>query len=136
MEEFSAELRAKCVLVVDENPSERALLSSIIKCFGISRVFSATNAAEALVILEAQAVDIVYSDWQTQLKDKVYLHQWLENNARFSDIPLVLITPNEPFEQVEALIEVGRRQLLTKPFKARVIHSMMQQLFATTLQTE
>ncbi len=132
MEELSPDLKNKRVLVVDDAGSMRSLLCSIIKCFGISRVYSAGNGAEAMVVINSQPIDIVFSDWEMPGKDGLTLYRELQGHPKFKEIPFVLVTSMAEMNKVKAALDQGISDYVVKPFKARSIYSKINKLFETS----
>ena len=101
------------VLVVDDERTMQRALSTILRKQGYS-VLTASNAAEALAVLEEAPVDVVLSDIQMpglsglELLDRVK-HQWPE-------MEVVMMTAYGTVERAVQAVRAGAHDFLTKPF--------------------
>ncbi|GMV39761.1 MAG: sigma-54-dependent Fis family transcriptional regulator [Myxococcales bacterium] len=101
------------VLVVDDERTLQRALSAILKKQGYS-VFTASNAAEALAVLEETPIDVVLSDIQMPGLSGLDLlgrikQQWPETEV-------VMMTAYGTVERAVTAVKAGAHDFLTKPF--------------------
>lgn len=76
------------VLIADDSPPRRHLLSSVLRAAGHD-VLTAPNGATALATLEAEAVDAVVSDVKMPRMDGFELCRAIRRHARLRHVPFV-----------------------------------------------
>lgn len=101
------------ILIVDDDPSIRFLLRSILEYEGFT-VAEAGNGAAALEAIKSEALpDIVMTDLMMPLMTGVELIGRLRAEARTAKIPIVVVSSN-----AEAVKNLGVDAIITKPFSA------------------
>lgn len=98
-----------CVLVVDDEPAIRNLERIILKSAGYE-VLTASNGAEALLLLEQSHPAVVVLDMQMPVMDGRLLFKMLDKRGHR---PAVLVVANEA---ERAQQELGAEGCLEKPF--------------------
>ena len=87
----------KHVLVVDDSPVNRAVLTAFLKKVGVASVVHASDGAEALVKLDSaiksgSPYDLVFSDfWMPNMNGLEFIEK-LRADSRFSGLPVFAIT--------------------------------------------
>lgn len=121
----STDLESVRVLVVDDNPTAREILSNMSASFGL-RVDQASSGKSALVQLE-QAADsdpykLVLMDWKMPGMDGIETTRTLQSINRQTDLPtVVMVTAYGREEASAAADDVNISGFLTKP----VTHSSL-----------
>jgi CheY-like chemotaxis protein len=82
---------AKTVLVVDDDPDAREFLTTVLADHGIATAV-ARDGAEAITAIERSAPALVALDITMPEKSGVAVYRKLKEDARFKDIPVVIIT--------------------------------------------
>jgi len=136
------------ILVVDDDPHSRALLSRLLQCQGY-RIDTAANGAEALRHLADQAFDLILLDVIMPEIDGLALLTKLKDDKALRQIPVIMISACTEMHQVIQCIELGAEDYLPKPFnstllKARIGASLEKkrlraqelQLISQTLKAE
>ena len=90
------------VLVVDDSPSIREMLSELLKAMG-HKAITANDGVDALVQVEKQVIDAVITDYHMPNMDGIELIRQLRLLGRFKSKPiLVLSTEMDPKVKEEA----------------------------------
>ena len=117
------------VLVVDDSPVNRSVLTAHLKREGVGLIDCACNGAEALAKLEKAVKagnphDFVFSDfWMPNMNGLEFIKK-LRADSRFSKLPVLLVTADTEFQRVsEASLFSG---ILLKP----VTHDKLMKVFA------
>lgn len=100
------------VLVVDDEPSFRALLRDILEEAGHG-VTEARDGAEALAFLEKGAFDLVLTDRQMPKVDGLELVRRIR--ARSSPPPVVVLTAHGSIPEAVEAVRLGAADYITKP---------------------
>jgi adenylate cyclase len=110
-----AEIGQASLLVVDDNPTNRDLLSRQLARQGFS-VSTAENGREALEMIEAQDFDLVLLDIMMPEIDGVEVLRRLKGDPAHHDLPVIMISALDEVASVVRCLEMGARDYLTKPF--------------------
>ncbi|MCB4756602.1 MAG: response regulator [Elusimicrobia bacterium] len=103
----------KTILVIDDEPGYRALLSSDFSRLGYV-VLTAANGLEALKILEGNSVDVVITDMRMTPMDG--LETILSIRKTHVHLPVVLMTGYAVEERLKKALEFQPVTWLKKPF--------------------
>ena len=107
------EEKASTVLVVDDSFTARTLQKSILEVHGYN-VVVAIDGTEALSKLRSEEVDLVISDIQMPRMDGLTLLQEIRKDARFSKLPVILVTSMNRAEDQERGLSLGADAYLVK----------------------
>ncbi|HKW11624.1 MAG TPA: sigma-54 dependent transcriptional regulator [Gemmatimonadaceae bacterium] len=118
------------VLLVDQDPSVRGVLTKALARFGHDAL-TASNAAEALQALGASHVDLVICDWNmsgsSQL-DGLELLRLLREEDR--DVPVIMLTEFGTIEHAVSAMRAGATHYLAKPFQNEQLQLTVEQALA------
>lgn len=112
-------------LVVDDSRSMRAIIGKLLKELGFD-VEEAESGVEALEALNRNPTyDLMLLDWNMPHMDGFELLRRLRMEARFEDLPVMMVTTESEFSQVEVALGAGANEYLMKPFDR---HALLQKL--------
>ena len=111
---MSREARSR-LLVVDDEPTQREMLQSILKRAGFL-VSTAENGADALRQLEAESFDLVLTDQKMPEMDGLELLS--RARSLQPQLPVVLMTAFGSVSAAVAAMKEGAADYLTKPFES------------------
>ena len=123
----------KRVLVVDDSPVNRAVLTAHLKKEGIASIGSASDGAEALAEIEKAAkagnpYDFVFSDfWMPGMNGMEFIKN-LRADCRFSNLPVILVTADTEFQKNSGISLFN--DVLLKP----VTHDKLLNVFAKNIK--
>ena len=103
------------ILVVDDDRVNRTLLSRTLDQSG-HQVRTAVNGRDALELLRDEPSDVVLLDIVMPELDGVSVLTEMKADARLRDIPVIMISALDDFENVVRCIELGAEDYLPKPF--------------------
>jgi signal transduction histidine kinase/HPt (histidine-containing phosphotransfer) domain-containing protein len=103
------------VLVVDDNPVNPRLLTSILHGADYE-VLTAGNAEEALQLIENHIPDIILLDVMMPGMDGFSLCRKLKGDKKYADIPLIFITSLSQQEDIVEGFNAGGNDYIVKPF--------------------
>lgn len=100
------------VLVVEDNKNLRTLMSARLKQAGY-HTFQAEDGEKALALLDSEQIDLIISDIMMPGIDGYQLTEMLRQ-ANF-DMPILMVTAKESFEDKEKGFRVGMDDYMVKP---------------------
>jgi len=84
-------LRKRRILVVDDSPLTRELISSLLEAMGYD-IFNAQDGQDAVEQLAKMEVDMVVTDLEMPRMDGLELTRRLKNHATLRTLPVVIVT--------------------------------------------
>ncbi|MFH1214984.1 MAG: response regulator [Pseudomonadota bacterium] len=113
------------VLIVDDNPLNRAILKNQVRSWGMSSE-TAENGADALVILEnsyadAKPYDVVLLDWHMPEMDGIELTKRIRAQYRKKNLLLVMLSSASFDEESLKATRAGVDLYLTKPVRQSLL---------------
>lgn len=114
----------KTILVVDDNQDMLSFVSSCMK--ENFQVYTASDGATALQVLQQQAIDLIISDVMMPGIDGFELCRRVKSDINLSHIPIILLTARTTdVSRIEGL-QLGADDYLTKPFNVEVLRLRVQ----------
>jgi adenylate cyclase len=117
-----AAVRPSRILVVDDNASNRDLLSRRLQRQGHT-VFQAEDGACALALVEKEAFDLVLLDLMMPGINGYDVLALLKRDPRFRDIPVIMISALSELDSVVRCIEAGADDYLAKPIDPTLLRA-------------
>lgn len=120
------------LLLVDDNVSILDVLTDIFGQY--YHIVSAYNGKEALEVLKKEEIDLIISDvLMPEMSGKEFCYK-AKNNILTSHIPIVLLTAQTSEDQVADGYMFGADAYVTKPFNARVLLSICNNLIKNRIR--
>jgi putative two-component system response regulator len=104
----------KRILIVEDNPSVRQLISRTLEIEGYS-ILQANDGAIALSILQKTTPDLILSDISLPNLNGVEFYKALYRERQWFTIPFIFIISTEAADQVKIAQELGVEDFLPKP---------------------
>ena len=114
-ESFSMSSNAPHILVVDDDPLMRDLISGYLQESAL-RVSTASGGADMDRILRDHAIDLVLLDLRLGAEDGMQLARKLRDEA---DIPVIIVTARHDEADRVMGLEMAADDYITKPFSTR-----------------
>ena len=114
----------KTLLIVDDNKDMLQFVSSCMK--EDYQVYTATDGAAALELLQREQIDLIISDVMMPGIDGFELCRRVKSDINLSHIPVILLTARTTdVSRIEGL-QLGADDYLTKPFNVEVLRLRVQ----------
>ena len=114
----------KTILIVDDNKDMLQFVSSCMK--EDYQVYTATDGAAALELLQREQIDLIISDVMMPGIDGFELCRRVKSDINLSHIPVILLTARTTdVSRIEGL-QLGADDYLTKPFNVEVLRLRVQ----------
>jgi len=107
------------ILVVEDSPTMRQLISFAIKRLQNSRVVEATDGVDALKKLSSEKIDLIIADINMPVMDGLKLVSLVRGNPVFKDIPIIMVTTEGAEEDRKRAIAIGANAYLPKPIQTQ-----------------
>lgn len=103
-------------LVVDDFEPMRKVTADQLRRMGAQNIFTASNGAEALKVLQQQKVDMVLSDWNMPVMNGLELLKVIRANEKLAALPVIMITAEAERSRIMEAVASGVSDLLVKPY--------------------
>lgn len=118
----------RTVLIIDDERIIQRMLSVMLKRRGFT-VFTAATAAEALNLLEHQAVDLITLDLMLPEVDGMEFLALLRADPRWAHIKVIMVSAAIFSRELQSARESGAQAVLNKPFTLRELDEVLEFLF-------
>ena len=107
------------ILVVEDSPTMRQLISFAIKRVANSHVVEATDGVDALKKLSTEKFDLILADINMPVMDGLKLVSLVRGNAMYKAIPIIIITTEGAEEDRKRALAIGANAYLPKPIQTQ-----------------
>src|SRR5690625_5107197 len=117
------------ILVVDDFPTMRRIVRSLLKELGFTNVEEAEDGREALARLRDDAFQFVISDWNMPNLDGLEMLKQMRADEALSALPVLMVTAEAKKENIIAAAKAGANGYIVKPFTAAVLDEKLNKIF-------
>lgn len=114
------------VLLVDDNDEILEFLERMLR--SKYTILKAEDGAEALKILEKEAVQLIISDVMMPVMDGFEFCKKIKSNFEFSHIPVILLTAKNAIQAKVEGLELGADAYIEKPFSKEYLQAQIASL--------
>ena len=118
------------VLFVEDSPVMRRIILNTLNRIGITDVIEAENGEDALSKLAGQELELVLTDWNMPEMDGKELVMNLRSNAKYQDVPIVMITTRGMTEDIITAKQIGVNGYVIKPFTPNALQQKIEQIIS------
>ncbi|WP_164850359.1 response regulator [Cobetia sp. ICG0124] len=124
----------KCVMVVDDNPSNRLLAEELLTDMGLDTL-AAQSGEEALALAQQQPVDAVLMDIQMPGMNGLEATKALRHQQRMrhEHLPVIALTAHALAHERRELLAEGMDDYLIKPVDEHLLANMLSRHLGITL---
>ena len=116
-----AEEKTAKILIVDDHPATRGLISGLLQQLGYNDISSVHNGTEALAQLKKKRFDLVLSDWVMPEMDGLTLWNNIKEDESLKNTPFVLLTAVNEMEKIKEAISKGITDYIVKPITLQAL---------------
>lgn len=118
------------VLVVDDQPFYRNLLSEVLRNMGVTSVAVAENGIDALDALEEFTPDIMIVDWVMPDMDGLEFTRKIrsQRDEKIRMTPIIMVTSNNLRSQIEEARNAGVDTFVLKPISLKAVWDRMKEV--------
>ncbi len=107
------------ILVVEDSPTMRQLISFAIKRIPSSHVIEATDGVDALKKLSSEKIDLILADINMPVMDGLKLVSLVRGNPAYKGIPVIIVTTEGAEEDRKRALSIGANAYLPKPIQTQ-----------------
>ncbi|HVU37949.1 MAG TPA: response regulator [Opitutales bacterium] len=122
-------MNGKTILVVEDNPQNRELVSDLLELAGV-HVITAPDAETALDIAARETVDLILMDVSLPRMDGLEATRLLKLAPATARLPVIALTAHAMKGDRERILAAGCDGYLTKPIDTRVFTTEVARYFA------
>lgn len=113
------------LLIVDDNPHLREIISVMLHAFGLKNVAEASTSEDAIDFLTTQDCDLVIADEGTEGSLGTELARFVRasDSVRQTDIPILLKTDDTGDGNLTEARNAGVTAILAKPFCSKTLYN-------------
>jgi two-component system chemotaxis response regulator CheY len=118
------------ILVVDDFPTMRKIVKTVLKQLGYANITEAEDGAEGLSILKANAgIQFVVSDWNMPNMTGIELLKEVRSNPKLKHLPFLMVTAEADKENIVEAVKSGVSNYIVKPFNAATMKEKIEKIF-------
>ena len=117
------------ILIVDDLPVMRKIITHQLKQAGFENMMIASSAIDAMEMLQKENFDLVLSDWKMPDKDGLELLEDMRKDTSLAKIPFIIITSEGGEESVRKAINAGAASYIVKPLSANILENKIYEVF-------
>ena len=114
------------ILVVDDFNTVRRILKKSLTQLGFANIVEAENGEEALRKLKENKIEFIFADWNMPKMTGLELLKAIRDDAKFKDIPFIMVTAEARKPNIIAAIEAGANNYIVKPFTTEILKEKME----------
>jgi two-component system chemotaxis response regulator CheY len=118
------------ILVVEDSPTMRQLISFAIKRVPNSSIIEATDGVDALKKLSSEKVDLIVADINMPVMDGLKLVSLVRGNPVLKDIPIIIVTTEGAEEDRKRALSIGANAYLPKPIQTQELLRLVNSYLA------
>ncbi|MDT8893185.1 chemotaxis response regulator CheY [Halomonas sp. I1] len=117
------------ILVVDDFPTMRRIVRSLLKELDFTNVEEAEDGQDALNKLRAGNFEFVVSDWNMPNLDGLEMLKQIREDEALKALPVLMVTAEAKKENIIAAAQAGASGYVVKPFTAATLEEKLNKIF-------
>jgi CheY-like chemotaxis protein len=106
----------KSILIVDDDDDIREIAQLTLEMLASWKVLTAASGSEGLMVAQNQQPDAIILDYRLPDTDAIGVLTQLQSNFDTAQIPVILLTAKDRFENCDRFDTLGVKAILAKPF--------------------
>jgi two-component system chemotaxis response regulator CheY len=111
------------VLLTDDSRTIRMILRGLLRELQITDVLEAQNGQECIETLQNNEIDVVFLDIHMPKMSGLDALSFIKETPGLSDLPVVIISSDTDYRQVEKARDLGAFGYIKKPFRLEGLRS-------------
>lgn len=119
------------ILVVDDFPTMRRIVKTLMRQNGYSDFVEAENGAEAYEILKkTPGIEFVVSDWNMPNMTGIEFLKAVRADPKFKHLPFLMVTAEAEKENIIEAVKSGVSNYVVKPFTGQTLAEKLAKIYA------
>ena len=120
---------SKKILIVEDEPNVRNFVKVYLEFEGY-QVVEAKNGKEGLDQVKAEQPDLVVTDIMMPEMDGVTFYKTLRQDEKTKNLPVIVLTVKDEFEDIKYAYLIGVDEYVTKPFDPQQLVRKIKEILA------
>ncbi|WP_413204407.1 response regulator [Rhodospirillum sp. A1_3_36] len=122
------DISAVKVLLVDDNPNMRLLMTTLLSAVGILDIREAASAKDGLDLLRTWVPSIALIDYVMPEMTGMDMTRAIrrDTDTTLASMPIIIVTGHGETENIHKAAEAGANDFIVKPFTARILIGRIQ----------
>ena len=116
------------ILIVEDSPTMRQLISFALKRIRGVRIVEASDGVDGLKKVSVEKFDMIFTDINMPVMDGLKLISLVREDSTHKGIPIVVITTEGAQEDRQRALALGANDYITKPIQPNRILEVAKQL--------
>jgi CheY-like chemotaxis protein len=118
------------ILVVDDNELARRMMERILRAFGCTQIYQASDGAEALkTTRDSFRPDVIFTDRDmAPMNGLMFTSMLRAAQSSSSDIPVVMVSARTGEDAVQIALDAGVDEYLPKPVDAAALYNVLTRI--------
>ncbi len=116
------------IIVVEDSPTMRQLITFALKRLPDYKVVEAVDGMDAFKKLSSEPFDLILADINMPVMDGLKLIGLLRNDLKYKKIPIIIITTEGTAEDRKKAMAAGATAYLSKPIQTQELLKMVKKL--------
>jgi CheY-like chemotaxis protein len=124
------ELSALSILVIDDQPFFRVLLTEVLKSLGVVNVAVAVDGEDGFAAFTDMRPDIIVTDWMMPKLDGIDMTRRIRalSDQALQQVPIILVTAKSERRQIELARGAGIDEFILKPISAKSVCDRLREV--------
>lgn len=118
------------IIIVDDFSTMRRIIKNILRQLGFNNVTEADDGATAWPKIQAEAFDLVVTDWNMPKMSGLELLKNIRNDENLKDTPVLMVTAEALKENIIEAVKAGVSNYIIKPFTAETMQEKLEKIFS------
>ena len=124
------------ILVVDDFPTMRQIICSLLRELGFANMGQASDGFEALAQLRGRTYQFVVTDWNMPNMHGLDLLKSIRSDEELKALPVLMVTAEAKKENIVAAAQAGANGYIVKPFTAEVLSEKITRILEKLSSSE
>lgn len=121
------------VLVVDDFPTMRRIVKTLLKQNGFTNFIEAEDGEQAYETLKKNPdIEFIVSDWNMPKMTGIELLKTVRADPKFKHLPFLMVTAEAEKENIIEAVKSGVSNYVVKPFTGQTLAEKLSKIFKPT----